>query len=196
MTSHHGMIMAPPGSGGGGDGDGPKKPKQPTRESRTPSGMAHPAVRPDESVPKVAYEPPADAMPMPVVLAKGTFLKFAFMLLGSLLVSISAILAFYWKHHYAIDSHMSDKTIHLNSGERARLETKSEAQASRKDVVQKVKQEIDLKHREVVVKQKEEIQRIGEELKTAQRQQLRQLLLEVRQTRRAVGRSPAANSHP
>jgi len=186
----HGMMMAPGGGAGSGGGSDDSNNKKPNPEApRRPSGTAYPMVSPDDSVPHtpiVKKEEDEVMVPMPVVLAKGTFMKFAFLLLGSLLVSVSAILAFYWKHHFEFKTHIGDQTIHLTSGERATLETKSEAQANRKMMVEQVKREVEYKHREIVLKQKEQIQKIGEELQSSQEKKLNSILNEVRRTRRAV----------
>lgn len=172
---HGSMMMSSNngGSGGGSDGDqsGPK---------RKSSGSAnHKCIMNG-----------APSVPLPVVLAKGTFLKFGVLIFGSLLITISGVLAFYWKHHYESTTHMKDGTIHLTSGERAKLETKAEAKASRKRIVKIINTHVDLKMREVKVEQKAQIQKLGDELKQQQRQDLRKILSEVKQTRRVVRSAP------
>lgn len=131
-------------------------------------------------------------VPLPVVLAKGTFLKFALTIGGTVVVGISAVLAFYWQHHYSFVSHMGNQTIHLQSGERARLETKAEAQHHRTKLVKEVKREVEYTHRVIKVRQDEEIKKcvkkMAAELKREQRSEFKRLMDEVRQTRRAVVR--------
>lgn len=132
-------------------------------------------------------------VPLPVVLARGTLLKFALTISGTLLVGISAVLAFYWQHHYSVVSHMDNQTIHLQSGERARLETKAEAQQHRKNLVREVKREVEYTHRVIAVRQDEEIKKcvkkMAAELKREQRSEFKKLMDEVKQTRRAVIRN-------
>lgn len=171
------------GSGNGGGGTPPRK-KHPTD-----GVIGHPAVPPGSG-----GGGNDDELPMQVVLAKGTFLKFAITIGGTVLVGISAILAVYWAHHYRVVSHMSDGTIHLKSGERGTLETKVEAQKHRAKLVEEVQKEVEFKHRDLKLNQGEEIKanlkKLGNELKQAQRSDLRQLLQEMRQTRRAIKNLP------
>ena len=133
--------------------------------------------------------------PMQVVLAKGTFLKFAITIGGTVLVGISTLLAFYWQHHYEVTSHMGDGTIHLRSGERGTLETKAEAQKHRAKLVEEVKKEVEYQHREIKVRQDEEIKKglkkLTQDLRQEQRSEFRRLLDEVQKTRRAVRTAPA-----
>lgn len=177
MTTH-GMMMSPGSGSGGGDGS-EGRPKR-------PSGIAHPTV----SVPAAAPPEACNVQePMPVVLAKGTFIKFGVLIFGSLLITISGVLAFYWKHHYETTTHMKDGTIHLTSGERGKLETKAEAKESRKKITRTIKAHVDIKLREVKVEQKAQIQKLGDDLKREQKAGLKRILNEVKQTRRDVLRA-------
>jgi hypothetical protein len=161
----HGTMMAEPDAGSAAPRQDPTGPVQPS----DPGGSGPP---PQE--------------PQTVVLAKGTFLKFGVLLFGSLILTISGILAFYWKHHYESTTHQNDMTIHLKSGERPKFETKAEAKASRKRTVRIIKAHVNIKLREVRVDQKAQIQRLGDELKASQQAQIRQVLTEVKRTRRDV----------
>lgn len=134
-----------------------------------------------------------DGKPLPmqqVVLAKWTLLKFAVTVGTTMVIGISALLAFYWQHHYRMTSHMEDGTIHLRSGERAVFETKVEAQKNRAKLVHDVKKEVELQHRDIKLKQGEEIKRginkLTQDLRKEQKTEFTKLLQEVRQTRRIV----------
>ncbi len=180
--------MSPNNGNGSGNGDKPKRKKTPT------DGVAgHPAVKP--GAPGGSGGGEGDDPPMQVVLAKGTFLKFAITIGGTVLVGISAILAVYWQHHYKVTTHMENKTIHLTSGERANLETKKEAQKNRAKLVKEVKREVEYQHRIIKVRQDEEIKKglkkLTQDLRQEQRQEFRKILDEVKRTRRAVRAAPA-----
>lgn len=188
------IKMSPNNGNGSGNDDKPKRKKTPTD-----GVVGHSAVKkPGAPGGSGGGGSDDDTMPMQVVLAKGTFLKFAITIGGTVLVGISAILAVYWQHHYQVTSHMGNGTIHLKSGERATLETKKEAQKNRAKLVEEVKREVTYQHRTLKLRQDEEIKKglkgIGDELKQSQRSELRKLLEEVKRTRRAVGR--VAPPHP
>jgi polyhydroxyalkanoate synthesis regulator phasin len=156
----------------------------PTKQ--TTDGYGYPAV-------KKTTTSEIDISPVQVVLAKGTFLKFALMSLGSLLISISTILAFYWRSHFETKSHIANGTIHLTSGERSTLETKVEAQKHRKKLVGEVSKKVELHFREIKVRQDEQIKRqiknVADDLKTSQKYEFNKILQEVKRTRREVRNS-------
>jgi flagellar motility protein MotE (MotC chaperone) len=124
-----------------------------------------------------------------VIFAKGTLLKLALTIGGTILVGISAVLAFYWQHHYRMTTHMENGSIHLRAGERGDLETKAEAQGHRAKLVKEVKREVGIRHRELKVSQGEEIKQQIKKMGSTQKAELKRLLDEVRQTRRAVTKS-------
>jgi hypothetical protein len=136
------------------------------------------------------------ASPMQVVLAKGTFLKFAITVGTTVVLGISALLAVYWQHHYRTTAHMDNGTIHLKSGERAVFETKLEAQQHRTKLVADVKQEVEFKHRSIKLSQGEEIKKevakLTQDLRTEQKAEFKKLFQEVKQTRREVARGRPA----
>lgn len=168
----HGMLCAPgSGSGSGGSGADDK--------DTGPLSGHHRCVR---------YDRPDDQIeePLPVILARGTFFKFFVLIFGSMLVVISGALAIYWKHHYSVSTHMGNQTIHLTSGERAKFETKIEAQAQRKKMVKAFEKHAAVKYREIVVEQNEKFQDWSEAQEQKQEHQLRRILSEVRGVRRAV----------
>lgn len=143
---------------------------------------------------QIVKQPGDNDLPLQVVLARGTLLKFGATVVSTVILGVSAILAFYWSHHYRVSNHMENKTIHLNSGERATLETKVEAQKHRIKLVREVKKEVEYSHRDIKLRQGEEIQKglkkLTTELQQSQRQELKKILQEVKQTRRALGRLP------
>jgi hypothetical protein len=166
-------FLCSPGNGGGGSSGGGGDKRE--RKKAPPSGVV-PSVKssgPNCNVPV--------GEPLPVILAKGTFLKFASIVIGSLIITVSGILGFYWKHHYEIVSHMANSNIHL---ERDQFETKKEARAGRQQIVQDLKREVQLRYREVAVQQKQQIQEIGDELKLQQRRKLNKILDELKDIRR------------
>lgn len=165
-----GYIMAPP-TGGSGPGKSDNVYEQTPPIKPTPSSEI-------------------EVSPIQVVLARGTFIKFALMLGGTLLVSISTILAFYWQHHFEVKAHMGNGTIHLTSGERDTLETKAEAQKHREKLVRDVSQKVELQYREIKIRQDEQInsqiKKVAKDLKNSQKHEFNKLLYEMKQTQRAV----------
>ena len=84
---------------------------------------------------------------------------------------------------------MGNNAIHLDSGERDKLETKAEAKAQRAKMVKEIKTDVALKHREVLIRQKEQIQEVGRALKTEQHKALSRILTEVKQSRKETRRA-------
>ena len=184
MTTTHGYLCAPPGDGGEGGGTPPPRRRKP------PTHGELPIVRPQDLA-GCNVDP---NMPLQVALNKATMIKFWAGILATLLVSISAILAFYWRGHYQTEAHIGDGSIHLKSGERATLETKVEAQEHRRNLVDGVKAELRLQQREIIVQQKAQIQKIGEDLKADQDAKLGRILQEVQRTRQDVRRSDRSDT--
>lgn len=162
---------------------------------QNPSSGPAPSVAVPEPPERPGEDNGNEDSPLQVVLAKGTFLKFAITIGSTVILGVSAVLAFYWSHHYRVTAHMENRTIHLTSGERAKLETKAEAQKNRAKLVKEVKREVEYAHRKIKLEQSEEIQKGMKKLTTkltqAQKSEFRKILQEVKQTRKAVGRLPA-----
>jgi hypothetical protein len=163
------MLMSPQNGGSGGGGHRPRR----------PSGAVAPTV-----------EATADT-PIPVVLTHRTLLKLIAGIVGPLVVILSGAAYFF----HATRSHIADPIIHLDRGERGKLQTKADCATSAKKIAVEVKRELRLNHREVVVQQKRQIDKVGERLEAAQRTSLLRILNGIKQghriTRRTI-RRPAS----
>jgi hypothetical protein len=169
-------IMSSPnnGSGSSSDPEDNTPVETPKRKRPTTSGVGYPKVGGSGGGGRKIDE----GTPIPVVLTLGTILKLMVPIFG--LVSLG--LAFYWQTR----THVDNKSIHLESGERSKLETRVEATDRTKQIVSTIKTHVDLKMRQQRVDQKEQILKVGEELKQQQKQQLSEILIEVKQTRRSI----------
>jgi len=168
-------IMSSPNNGNGGSPPSSEDEDKPKRKRPTTSGVGYPKVGSGSGGGGRKID---EGTPIPVVLTLGTILKLMVPIFG--LVSLG--LAFYWQTR----THVDNKSIHLESGERSKLETKGEATDRTKQIVKTIKTHVDLKMRQQRVDQKEQILKVGEELKQQQKQQLSEILIEVRQTRRSI----------
>ena len=115
---------------------------------------------------------------LPVSLNLGTIVRLTLPLMVTVLGAFSA--AAYYVH--TVTTHMGNPVIHLGTDERAKLETKDDAQQRSRTVIKVINSKIDLRHREAVVEQREQIDKLGEQLKRDQRK----VLIEVQATRREM----------
>jgi hypothetical protein len=157
----------------------------PRRKRPTASGVGYPKVAggsgSGNNGPPKDMKQVLEGTPIPVVLTLGTILK----LMVPVLALVSASIAFYWQTR----SHCDDKTIHLESGERGKLETKAEANKQREKMVKEIKDRFDVKAEKISVEQTKQVIKLGQELKTEQKVALKEILKEVQRTRRSVRRN-------
>ena len=168
-----------------GDATGP-------RRIRPPSGTAYPAVGggdpPDPPDEFNDLSNPGSTTPIPVVLARWTFIKFGVIMFGSLILTFSSVLAIYWSHYYKVEYHITNGNAHLSVGERDKLETKVQAQQARTKMLKAIKTHTNVKIREVVVEQREEFQKWSGEQEKDHKRQFEKVLKEIKKTRQAVSR--------
>lgn len=123
---------------------------------------------------------------MPVVLTMATIVKVSAAVLVPVLAAASFVILFFHK----TNTHMDDVTIHLNRGERGKLETKIEAKASREDLKKSIVREVTLQaqgiKQDVIEQQDVRIKKLGKELKDEQKIQFQRILKEVKQARRDI----------
>lgn len=148
------------------------------------SGLAYPVEKKSPAITRELRKEdlvlvPPRTEPVPVVLNTQTFVKLISWLALPLMGVVSASLYFYWQ----TTVHMDNQVIHLNTGEREKLENKEEAKQSRKKIVQEIKQHQEVQIRELRVEQKEQIQKLGSDLKRTQRREIRSLIQEIRRGR-------------
>lgn len=173
--SPDGMMMSPNSGKGSSTGGSGKKKRPPTGEVRSSSG-------------KSDFEEDSSSIsgPIEVIFTQQTFTKLIAWVLGPmLLVLISAISAFFYFYHQT-SIHLSDPTIHLTRGERAKLETKIEAKVSRKKLKTEITNHFDLKVREIKVENGEHIEKLGDALKKEQTKHLNKILIEVKKARQDI----------
>lgn len=159
MATHGHMQFSPP-SGGSGTGP-PSRPPKPSGE-----------------VVERRRAPSADYRPVPIALNLSTVLKLTIPALLGIVGTISA--AMYFFHQTKV--HMANPIIHLEAGERDKLETKHEAKHERGKMIIEIKKSNTIMKRELKVDQREQIETLGNELKLEQRR----ILTETRRIRRAV----------
>ena len=116
--------------------------------------------------------------PQPVVLTASTILKLALSVILPLIAAASVVSWHYWR----ATLHMENGEIHLDHGERAKLETRTEARTARDQLESGIKRELETKTREI----KADTQRSINELHVEQRKAFKEVVEEVRRTRRAV----------
>lgn len=132
------------------------------------SGTAYPTVK--------LAKPSTDRgrVPIPIALNAATIIKLVAPTIIAIVSALSGALYFY--HQTRV--HMDNGSIHLESGERSKLETKDEARVARYKMQSALKKETAFRAREIRLEHRESMQR----MKTDQRRILR----EVQRTRRAV----------
>jgi hypothetical protein len=174
----HGMSMAPPNGGGGGR----SRPKK-----RTPSGVVR--VTSTNEVSTGDDFSGSVFLPMPVVLTWGTIIKFASVCVLPLIAGVSFAIYFFHKTNI----HMEDPSIHLDRGERSKLETKIEAQVARKKLEKSIFSELDIKTRELKQdlgdQQKTQFKKLGAEIKREHGRQFEKIITEVKKTRKDIKNS-------
>lgn len=147
------------------------------RESKSGLLMPSSPKKPSGTVDVVKIEDStATVVPLPVALSWSTIFKIASVSIVAL-VGAGSTVAYYV---HSTQSHMADPAIHLSRGERSTLETKKEAQANRKKMLEAVNRESTMRQREVLTEQKQQIQDLGDRLQKRQQSQFRQLRRAIR----------------
>ena len=166
--------MSPAVAEGGGTSAGTRK---------RPTGEAYPAVGGGDG-----GDPPQDSKdckikpdkPMEVVFQTQTFRRLIAWTLGPLAAMLVGGMAAFFYFYADTNAHKRDKTIHLKSGERGNIETRTEAKQSRAKLETDIKKHFDLKTGQIGLRNEKQITKIGTELRTAQRVQYRRLLIEIK----------------
>ena len=164
---------------GGGGGSSRKKP---------PSGVVNmvvPGDRKDPTGPVQSCEAPSLLnQPMPVILTLGTILKLASIITIPMIGLLSTGLYFFHKTNI----HLEDSTIHLGRSERAKLETKAEANEARSKLAKSISRELSIQTRELKQdlgdQQARQYKKLCKEIRSDQKKRFDVILNEVRQSRR------------